>query len=113
MVYRDDLERIRKELLERKEDLLYEQKMLPDGELMIVDQAGLRKYYQRLPAKGNRKKERRYGIKKKPEVLKGLVRKDYTNIALKTIDQDIRALDLACKRYKPIDENTLMEGFVK
>ena len=112
MVYRDELERIRKELIERKKDLLSERKHLPEGELMIVDQDGLRKYLQRLPAKGNRKKEHRYGIKKQPEVLNGLVRKEYVSEALKIIDQDIRAVELACKRYKPIDENTVMRQFL-
>ena len=112
MVYKEELERIRRELVERKENLLYEQKNLPDGELMIVDQDGLRKYLQRLPAKGNRKKERRYGIKRKPDVLNGLVRKEYITETLKVIDQDIRALELACKRYKPIDEDTIMRQFL-
>ena len=37
MVYKNELERIRKDLIERKEDLLYEREHLPDGELMVVD----------------------------------------------------------------------------
>jgi hypothetical protein len=112
MVYKEELERIRGELVERKEDLLHERKTLPDGELMIVDQDGLRKYLQRIPAKGNRKKEHRYGIKRKPDVLNGLVRKEYVTETLRVIDQDIRAVDLACKRYRPIDENSVMEKFL-
>lgn len=112
MVYKNELERIRKDLIERKEDLLYEREHLPDGELMVVDQDGLRKYLQRLPAKGNRKKERRYGVKRQPDVLNGLVRKEYVTDTLKIIDQNIRAVELACKRYKPIDEETVMRQFL-
>ena len=67
---------------------------------------------QRIPAKGNRKKEHRYGVKRKPEVLNGLVRKEYVTETLKVIDQDIRAVDLACRRYRPIDENTIMKEFL-
>ncbi len=67
---------------------------------------------QRIPAKGNRKKEHRYGVKRQPEVLNGLVRKEYVTDALKIIDQDIRAVDLACKRYRPIDENAIMKQFL-
>ena len=33
--------------------------------------------------------------------------------ALKIIDQDIRALNLAVRRYKPVDENSIMEDFIK
>ena len=112
MVYKEELDRIRRELLERKSDLIEEKEHLPDGELMIVDQDGLRKYLQRIPAKGNRKKEHRYGVKKQPELLSGLVRKEYVTDALKIIDQDIRAVELACKRYHPIDENTIMKQFL-
>ena len=112
MVYKNELERIRRELIERKEDLLFEQKRLPAGSLHIVDLPGLRKYYQRLPVGGNRKKEHRYGAKKRPDVLNGLVRKDYVEAALEIIDKDIRALDLACKRYQPIDELTVMKEFL-
>ena len=79
MVYKEDLERIRRELCERKADLTEELKGLPDGEIMCVDQDGLRKYLQRIPAMGNRKKERRYGIKGKPDVLgtQGVYNKGY------------------------------------
>ena len=112
MVYKDELERIRRELIERKTDLINELNSLPGGELICTDQYGYRRYFQRFPAKGNRKKEHRYGIKKQPEVLNGLVRKEYVTSALKIIDQDIRAVELAYKRYKPIDENIIMSQFL-
>ena len=83
------------------------------GELMLTEQNGLKKYIQRIPATGNRKKERRYGIKRQPEILNGLVRKEYITKALKVIDMDIRAVDLAARRYKPVDENSVMESFVE
>ena len=112
MVYKEELERICRELTERKADMMDELKYLPEGQFFCTDQEGYRRYMQRIPATGNRKKEHRYGIKKKPEVLNGLVRKEYVTEALKVIDQDIRALDLACKRYRPIDENTIMSPFL-
>ena len=112
MYYKEELERIAKELNERKEDLLLELRDLPEGEFLCTEQDGLIKYFQRLPAVGNRKKERRYGVKRKPEVLNGLVRKEYVTKALRTIDKDIRAVELAATRYKATDENTLMEGFI-
>lgn len=114
MHFDGELKRIEKELIERKNDLVYELADLPDGELICTDQSdGYRRYYQRIPAKGNRKKEHRYGVKKKPEVLKGLVRKEYITGALKVIDGDIRALDEAIRRYKPIDEKTIMKTFLE
>ena len=114
MHYKEELQRISRELTERKLDLEYEAKFLPQGEILITDQNdGYRRYMQRLPAVGNRKKERRKGIKKKPEVIQGLVRKEYINGALKIIDSDIRTLEEAIKRYKPVDENSIMEAFFK
>lgn len=112
MVYKDELKRIERELYERKADLIQELNNLPIGELLCTDQEGYRRYMQRIPAKGNRKKEHRYGVKKQPDVLNGLVRKEYVTDALKRIDQDIRAVELACKRYKPIDEDTIMKSFL-
>lgn len=112
LTYKEELERIRKELIERKADLLNELNCLPEGNLLVTDQEGLRKYIQRIPATGNRKKAHRYGVKKKPDVLNGLVRKEYVTDALKIIDQDIRAVELACRRYHPIDEATVMKQFL-
>lgn len=111
MVYKKDLERIRKELNERKADLLRELAILPEGELACTDQNGYRRYLQRIPATGNRKKEHRYGVKRNPELLGGLVRKEYVKKALKLIDLDIAAVEVAIKRYKPIDEETVMKAF--
>ena len=114
MHYREELQRIEKELVERKNDLLYELKDLPAGELLCTDpNDGYRRYLQRIPAKGNHKKEHRFGVKRKPDVLKGLVRKEYVNGALKVIDGDIRALEEAIRVYKPIDEKTIMQEFLK
>ncbi len=112
MIYKDELERIRDELIERKTDLIEELKHLPEGEFICTDQNGYRRYMQRIPATGNRKKEHRYGIKKNPELLNALVRKEYVTKALKTIDRDISALETAVKKYQPIDENSVMEGFL-
>ena len=81
MVYKKELERIYRELAERQSDLRKELLTLPEGELMIVEQNGVRKYLQRIPATGNRKKEHRYGIKRDKDRLNGLVRKEYGYLA--------------------------------
>ena len=62
MYYRNDLERIQRELAEKKEDLLRELIDMPEGRFMCTEQDGYRRYLQRIPAKGNRKKEHRFGI---------------------------------------------------
>lgn len=112
MIYKTDLERIHKELIERREDLLKEMRHLPEGDLKCTEQDGNRRYYQRIPATGNRKKEHRYGVKKKPQLLKDLVRKEYVKKALKIIERDIKTLETAVKKYQPVDENSVMETFV-
>jgi len=112
MIYKTDLERIKRELIERHDDLLQEMKELPEGELKCTDQGGNRRYFQRILATGNRKKEHCYGIKKKPELLKDLVRKEYVTKALKIIEKDIKALETVVKKYQPVDENSVMETFV-
>ena len=114
MHYSDELKRIRLELIDRKNDLLYELRGLPEGELLCTDQKdGYRRYYQRIPAKGNHKKEHRYGVKKKPEVLRELVRKEYVSEVLNVIDDDILLVEKAIREYKPIDEQTLMKAFLE
>ena len=112
MIYKETLEWIREELCERRDDLYCEMNGLPDGSLRCVGKGTKRKYYQRLPVKGYRKKERRYGIKKKPEVLYGLVRKRYITRALPVLERDIKALDSALRWFRPSDENSVMEEFV-
>ena len=112
MVYRNELERIKRELIERREDLSRELKHLPAGEFMCTEQYNNRRYLQRIPATGNRKKERRYGIKKDPLLLNSLVRKEYVVKALGIIDRDIGALEKAVEKYQPVDEDSVMEAFV-
>ena len=85
---------------------------LPDGELVCTINGNDRRYYKRLKVEGRRKKERRYGIKKKPEVLYGLVRKRYITRALPVLERDIKALDSALRWFRPSDENSVMEEFV-
>lgn len=111
MKYKEDLERIRRELCELREDLMAELRNLPEGELLCTGEEDKRKYYQRLPVRGYRKKERRYGIKKKPQVLDGLIRKEYAASAIEVMDKDIKVLETALRWYKPVDENTVMQEF--
>ena len=113
MTYKSQLERIRKELEERKDDLSKELLNLPEGVLLCTGERKHRKYYQRLPAIGNRKKERRYGIKTRPKMLAGLARKKYVTKALEVIDGSLMSVDAACKTYAPIDEISVMESFTK
>ncbi len=112
MVYRDMLESIHDELVLRKQDLEKESALLPDGSLYTFDYNGKREYFQRLPKKGNRKKERRIGIKNSPEILSSLVRKKYVTEALKAVDADIALLAKTTKNYKPLDENSVMKPFI-
>ena len=111
MIYKETLERMREELCERRDDLCCEMDGLPDGNLKCVGKGKKRKYYQRLPVKGYRKKERCYGIKKKPEILYGLVRKRYITKALPVIERDLKAIDSALRWFRPADEDSVMEKF--
>ncbi|MBQ9075642.1 MAG: hypothetical protein IJY32_06745 [Mogibacterium sp.] len=111
MIYKETLERMREELCERRDDLCCEMDGLPDGNLKCVGKGKKRKYYQRLPVKGYRKKERCYGIKKKPEILYGLVRKRYITKALPVIERDLKAIDSALRWFRPADEDSVMENF--
>lgn len=112
MIYKNELQRMKREMLDRKAELTNELLALPEGVLYIPECDGIRKYYQRLPAKGNRKKERRHGIKSDPKLMGKLVRKEYVTSALDVIDRNLYALDFAARKYRPIDENSIMEQFV-
>ena len=113
MIYRNMIIRLRKELRERKVDLEREYNGLPEGELYIYDNKEGRRYYCRIPKGGNRKKEQRTGIKRDPEKLMRFVRKRYLSDALSVIEDDLAAVEELLCKYKPIDENSLMEEFAK
>lgn len=113
MIYGRELERIRKELYEKKQSLIKELDSLPEGELLCTTEKGTVRYYQRLPAKGNRKKERRYGIKGRPDMMNHLVRKAYAEKALRIIDRDLRVIDTACQKYMPVDELSVLESLLR
>ena len=113
MIYKEQLERMISELKERREDLSREFETLPEGRLMILKKDGTERYLQRIPATGNRKKERRYGIKKNEDVLSGLIRKDYILNALKTIDKNIQGLEKTARLFEPSDENSVMKDFIE
>lgn len=113
MVYQNMICRLRGELREKKTDLEREIRELPEGELFIYDNKEARRYYCRIPKGGNRKKERRTGIKRDPEKLMKLVRKRYLSDALSVIDDNIAAVEDLMQKYKPLDENSLMSDFAK
>lgn len=113
MIYKEMLENIRNELCSRRDDLLQELRQLPDGRLLCTDDGKHKRYYQRLKVEGRRKKERRYGIKKKPAVLHGLVRKEYITKALPVLEKNIETIDTALRWFRLSDENSVMENYLK
>lgn len=113
MIYKEELSSIKTRLVERRTQLREELAGLPEGELMIIEQDGIKKYLQRIPATGNKKKERRYGIKRKPDILNGLVRKEYVMKALEALDKDIATLNRIISWYKETDENSVMRSFIE
>ena len=112
MNYRDDIERLCRRLKERERDLQNELSSLPEGEFYASDTDGRRKYYQRFRREGNRKKERRRGIKGDPVLIKDLVRKKYVTEALSRLEKDIVEAERMLKLYVPTDENSVMEVFI-
>lgn len=112
MIYENELIRIRNVMNERVSDLNKELKKLPDGMLVVVCYNGKYQYYQRFPATGNRKKERRYGITSKPDVILGLVRKRYILAALPALEKDISMMDSLLLKYEATDENSVMNKFI-
>lgn len=113
MFYYDEFERIHRELAERIDLLKAELSQLPKGELYCYNSHGTKCYSERFPAKGNNKKERKVGIKKDKDRLYKLVRKEYVTKAIGLLEKDLAALDSLMRRYKPTDENSVMEGFLK
>ena len=108
MIHRKELERLCNVLRERRGTLEKELKSLPDGSLHCLQADGRWYYYQLLPKKGNRKKEKRIGISRDTEKIFGLVRKRYITKALGRIDKDIKVVDMALRHYADIDEESVM-----
>ena len=100
MTYKNELIRIRNVMNERVDDLNKEMQVLPEGLLTVIYSNGKYKYYQRFPATGNRKKERRYGITSKPDMILGLVRKRYILSALSSLEKDISMMDNLLIKYE-------------
>ena len=113
MVYYVEFKRIRKELAERLALLQSELSQLPEGDLYCYYSHGSKCYCERLPVKGNNKKEKKKGITKDKDCLFRLVRKEYVKKAIGLLDKDIAAVDSLLRRYRPSDENTVMEEFVR
>ena len=112
MQHKYELERIKSVIEETKNDLAKELESLPEGMLEMRMVGGKRFYYQCLPKTGNRKKARNKGITNDIEMIMSLVRKRYVQKALKVIDKDIKALDMAIKHYIPFDAETLMHDYL-
>lgn len=113
MNYRLEFQRIRSELVERKELLEKELAPLPKGELYCYKSHGCDCYSERFPSKGNAKKETRKGISGNRDIIFKLVRKKYIAKAIPLIDKDLKAIDTLLRRYKPTDENSVMAGFIE
>ena len=112
MVYLGEFGRIKKNLIDRRAQLLGELKRLPDGNLYVYSRDGEDHYYQRLPKAGNRKKEKRTGIKKNQDLLMALVRKEYVKEAIEILEKDIKEIERLETKYVPADENSVMESFL-
>lgn len=112
MIYRKELERIHSMLLERKEDLEDELNTLPEGVLFASWREDRWFYYQLLPKKGNRKKEKRIGISRDVDTIFALTRKMYITKALALVEKDIKVLEMALRHYAPFDEETVMAKYL-
>ncbi len=113
MVHKKELERIRSILIDDKRDFESELRTLPDGSLYCSKRDGQWFYYQLLPAKGNRKKEKRIGISRNLDMVFGLVRKNYITKALSLIDKDIKVLEMAIKHYSCYDAESVMHKYLE
>lgn len=112
VVHKKELERIHSILLENKRDLENEMKTLPEGRLYCLKKGERWFYYEILPKKGNRKKEKRRGITNDINKVFALVRKAYIGKALGRIEKNIGVLEMAIKHYSAYDEKTVMEQFL-
>lgn len=113
MYYYNEIERIWKELNERRDDLNEELAGLPDGEFYSCVHDGLRCYYERFPQTGNMKKEKRKGVGRDEERLMKLVRKVYVKKAVRNVEKDIDLVGRIMKQYHAVDENSLMSDFLE
>lgn len=92
-------------------DLKAELSSLPEGSLYVYQKSGKNYYCQRLPKRGNRKKERRNAITKDSETVLALVRKKYVERAIENIKSDIENIDRAITAYSPVGEDIVMKPF--
>ena len=113
MFYKNELTRINHQIRERIDDLKEELKALPEGELYVYTRDSVRHYYKRLPKVGNRKKERRIGIKKDPYTLTALTRKKYVLTSLEVLEKNVELIAGLISQYLPADENSVMGEFLE
>ena len=113
MFYYDEFNRLHRELVSRLNLLSSELSQLPEGEFYSYYSHGTKCYSERFPVKGNMKKEKKKGIKKDTDRLYKLVRKEYVKQAIAILNKDINAVESLLRWYRPADENSVMEDFVK
>lgn len=113
MLYDSEFKRLQSSLEYQKRELINELKELPEGVFYSYESKGYLNYSERLPKGGNRKKEHRTGVTRNPARLFSLVRKEYVTEALEIIDRDLKLIREMAERFEPIDENSVMEDFVK
>ena len=109
MYFRNELLRIREGMSDRLTDLEEELELLPDGLLYIYTKRGYDHYCQRFPATGNAKKEHRFDISEDDEMIFALARKKFIMLSCDRIEADITQLDAMLERYKPCDEESVMQ----
>ncbi len=113
MIHKQELERMKSILQENKQDYENEIMTLPAGSLYCSKRGGQWFYYQLLPVKGNRKKEKRIGITRDLDTVFGLVRKNFITKALPLIDKDIKVLEMAIKHYVCFDAESVMLKYLE
>lgn len=113
MLYDSEFKSFQSSLEYQKRELINELKELPEGVFYSYESKGYLNYSERLPKGGNRKKEHRIGVTRNPVRLFSLVRKEYVIEALEIIDRDLKLIREMAERFEPIDENSVMEDFVK
>lgn len=112
MVHKRELERIHSILLENKRDLEKELRTLPEGNLYCLKRNDRWFYYEVLPKKENRKKEKRIGITSDIDRVFALVRKTYIEKAIGRVDKNVGVLEMAIKHYIASNEKNVMESFL-
>lgn len=112
MVFISQIERIYKEMVECRDNMVLELRDLPEGVLFVEQRKGRYYYSQRIPKGGNHKKEHRIGISGNTDTIFALVRKKYLLSALPVIEQNIKDTETFIRNLHPADEASVMKKYL-